>query len=71
MGLIFVKVIFIFLLSADIPVNHLSPHASLPVTFWGKDEKLLELQDPRDLFGQLMYISMQEDIDLAKVFTYP
>lgn len=31
----------------------------------------MELQGTRDLFGRLLFISTTENIDLAKVFTYP
>ncbi|KAK2139276.1 hypothetical protein LSH36_1895g00000 [Paralvinella palmiformis] len=37
---------------------------------WRKDDKLLELRRNRDLFGRLLYISAQHNIDLARVFTY-
>ena len=36
-----------------------------------KDQKVIELQGTRDLFGRLVYISTVEKIDMSKVFTYP
>lgn len=33
--------------------------------------KVIELQGTRDLFGRLLYLSSQNDIDLSRVFAYP
>ena len=36
-----------------------------------KDQKLLELQGTRDLFGRLLYIGTGANVDTFKVFCYP
>ena len=40
-------------------------------TVRGKDEKLLELKNTRDLFGRLLYISSQKKVDILQVLSYP
>ena len=35
------------------------------------NSKIVELQGTKDLFGRLLYLSSQNNIDLARVFTYP
>ena len=37
----------------------------------GKDELLVELKGTIYLFGRLLYLSTQNNIDLTKIFTYP
>lgn len=37
----------------------------------GKDEKLVEFKNTRDLFGRLLYISTQNKVDMSKVLSYP
>ena len=36
-----------------------------------KDAKIKELEGTRDLFGNLLYLSSKEELDLQKVFEYP
>jgi hypothetical protein len=36
-----------------------------------RDRKLIEVQNTRDLFGRLLYLSTKENVDLEIVFAYP
>lgn len=45
--------------------------AAVKKSITAKDQKVIELQGTRDLFGRLLYISTMEQIDIEKVFKYP
>ena len=45
--------------------------AAVKVKMPPKDAKMKELEGTRDLFGNLLYLSSKEDLDLEKVFEYP